>query len=380
MVKFLDIQRITESFLPEISRAIDRVVTSGWYLHGAENAAFEREFADYCCGADAGASCIGVANGLDALYLVLAAMRSLHPEWKDGDEVIVPAMTFVATAEAVVRAGLKPVLADVGADALLSPTAFEAAITEHTRAVIPVHLYGQTAAMDAIAAIAAQHGLFVLEDAAQAHGAEGVALYGDAAAFSFYPGKNLGALGDGGAVVTRDKALADRVRTLANYGAERKYYHEYQGCNSRLDEVQAAVLRVKLQRLDADNALRREVAKRYMDGISNPHVELLPTTPENSVWHVFPVFADDREALRKHLEQHGVQALVHYPLAIHEQPCMRGCCGEKCSIFPEAERIARHELSLPISPVMTDDEVQQVIAAVNLYSRPLTSHNFQNKV
>lgn len=369
MVKFLDIQRITASFQPALSAAVGRVVKSGWYLHGAETAAFEREFAAYCCGADSTAFCIGVANGLDALYLVLAAMRSQHPEWHDGDEVIVPAMTFVATAEAVVRAGLKPVLADVGRDALLSPAAFEAAITERTRAVIPVHLYGQTADMDKIAEIAKRHHVFVLEDAAQAHGAEKVALHGDAAAFSFYPGKNLGALGDGGAVVTRDKGLAERVRALANYGAERKYYHEYQGCNSRLDEVQAAVLRVKLQRLDADNERRRDVARRYQEGISNPNIELLPTACGDSVWHIFPVFSADREALCEHLEQHGVQALVHYPLAIYEQPCMQHVCGGACGEFPEAERIARCEVSLPISPVMTDDEVAQVIAAVNAFER-----------
>lgn len=368
MVKFLDIQRITASFQPELSDAVDRVVKSGWYLHGAETAAFEREFADYCCGAGTQAHCIGVANGLDALYLVLAAMRSLHPEWRDDDEVIVPAMTFVATAEAVVRAGLKPVLADVGPDALLSPAALEAAVTERTRAVIPVHLYGQTAAMDAIAAIAEKYRLFVLEDAAQAHGAERVALRGHAAAFSFYPGKNLGALGDGGAVVTHDQELAKRVRALANYGAERKYYHEYQGCNSRLDEVQAAVLRVKLQRLDSDNERRRYVARRYRECISNPCISILPTAVEDSVWHIFPVFTDCREALRHHLEQHDVQELVHYPLAIHEQPCMQSCCAASGNLA-EAERIARSELSLPISPVMTDEEVERVIAAVNSYKQ-----------
>lgn len=366
MVKFLDIQRITESFQPELSAAIDRVVTSGWYLHGSENAAFEREFSTFCCGEGSDAYCVGVANGLDALYLVLAAMRSLYPEWLDGDEVIVPAMTFVATAEAVVRAGLTPVLVDVDANALLSPTAFESAITERTRAVIPVHLYGQTAAMKAISDIAHRHNIFVLEDAAQAHGAKDVACYGDAAAFSFYPGKNLGALGDGGAVVTSQKQLADRVRALANYGAEQKYYHEYQGCNSRLDEVQAAVLRVKLKRLLADNERRRTIARSYMESICHPAVTTLAIDPAASVWHIFPIFADDREELQRHLDNCGIQALAHYPFAIHQQPCMQSCC-RCCGGLTMAEHKARHELSLPISPVMTDEEVQRVIDAVNSF-------------
>lgn len=366
MVKFLDIQRITASFQPEISEAISRVVEGGWYLHGAETQAFEREFAAFC----SSANCVGVANGFDALYLTLAAKRSLTPEWADGDEVIVPAMTFVATAEAVLRAGLKPVLVDVGQDALLDPSLLEAAITPRTRAVIPVHLYGQSADMQRIVPIAKKNGLFVLEDAAQAHGHPAVATQGDATAFSFYPGKNLGALGDGGAVVTDDDALAQQVRTLANYGATRKYLHQLHGCNSRLDELQAAVLRVKLRRLVADNRRRQLIAEVYKRGIRNEHTTLLPTGPYDSVWHVFPVFADDRDALSRHLLQHDVESLIHYPLAIHQQPAMQSICSNADKhCFPMAERVAATELSLPISPVMTDDQVETVIKAINGYRR-----------
>lgn len=364
MIKFLDIQRITESFQPELSNAAERVIASGWYLQGEETEAFEREFAAFCHAPH----CVGVANGLDALYLTLAAKRTMEPTWQDGDEVIVPAMTFVATAEAVLRAGLTPVLVDVDENALLdtSLARLEAAVTPRTRAVIPVLLYGQTVDMDCIMSFAEAHHLFVLEDACQAHGGHDIAAKAHASAFSFYPGKNLGALGDGGALVTHDEALAQRVRALANYGASRKYYHEYQGINSRLDEVQAAMLRVKLRRLHADNHSRQEVARAYYDGIRNPHVRLLQQHVEGSVWHIFPVFAADRDALQVHLASHGVQSLIHYPLALHQQT---GLVHSYHASGPltRAEDIASHELSIPISPVMTDDEIAQVIAAVNSY-------------
>lgn len=364
-IKFLDLQRITASFEPKLTTAVHKVLDSGWYLHGQETRLFEEEFAAFCHVSE----CIGVANGLDALYLTLQAKKDLC-SWNDGDEVIVPAMTFIATAQAVVRAGLTPIFVDVTENALLSPSLIESVITSRTRAIVPVHLYGQTCDMDAIMKVADKYGLFVLEDAAQAHGGrvEGhtqrVGSLGHAAAFSFYPGKNLGALGDGGAVVSHDKILAERVRSLANYGAKEKYNNEYAGCNSRLDEIQAAILRVKLFRLDADNDKRRQIADLYRKIITNPAVKCLQ---HDSVYHIFPVFTANREALHQHLTEHGIQTLVHYPLAIHEQPCMQDYVVPRTS-FPMAVKIARTELSLPISPVMTDDEVSAVINAVNSYT------------
>lgn len=362
MVKFLDIQRITDSFQPALDEAVGRAVHSGWYLHGAETAAFEREFANFCGVTE----CVGVANGLDALFLTLAAMRSIHPDWLDGDEVIIPAMTFVATAEAVLRAGLTPVLVDVTDNALIDTTLLHSALSERTRAIIPVHLYGQSADMESIMDFAHAHGLFVLEDAAQAHGGSNVAVQSNAAAFSFYPGKNLGALGDGGAVVTNDAVLAQRIRALANYGAQQKYYHEYQGCNSRLDEIQAAVLRVKLCRLAEDNERRRSIAEYYYENLSNKNVILLPQNTENSVWHVFPIFVEDREVFTNYLKNSGIQSIVHYPLAIHEQPCMVHHF-RSVGTLKKAEYVARHEISIPISPVMTNEEIVQIVSAINSY-------------
>lgn len=397
MQKFLDLQALSESFQPQLSQALLRVAESGWYLRGEETRRFEQEFAAYC-----GVShCVAVANGMDALFLALEAQKQLTNEgifgstrWNEGDEVIVPAMTFVATAQAVVRAGLKPVLVDVTHDALLDASLIEQAVTPRTRAIIPVHLYGQTAAMDAVMDVARRHGLFVLEDAAQAHGGRNVAQAGHAAAFSFYPGKNLGALGDGGAVVTDNEILASRIHAIANYGAEQKYHHVYKAaCNSRLDEIQAAVLRVKLPRLDADNKRRQEVAKRYYEGISNPLVKLLPKyykdgNPEpqsqvtscqlvpyatddftSSVWHIFPVFCSYRDALQEHLRSEGVESIIHYPKALDAQPSIFADneLPESPSRFPVASEIADTELSLPMSPLMSDNDVDKVIAAVNAF-------------
>lgn len=399
MQKFLDIQAITNSFEPELSAAIQRVVESGWFLHGKENQLFEAEFAQYLHQR----FCIGVANGLDALFLVLEAKKQLSREeksamcatehnccadknahdgtsampeavWEDGDEVIVPAMTFVATAQAVVRAGLRPVLVEVTENALLDVEKLEAALTSRTRAIVPVHLYGQTANVSAIKEFAERHKLFVLEDAAQAHGGQDVVCYGHAAAYSFYPGKNLGALGDGGAVVTNDAALAARVRAIANYGSEEKYNHVYRNaCNSRLAELQAAVLRVKLHRLTADNARRQAIARRYYSGINNPLVKLLPQhgagAVERSVWHIFPIFCENRASLQAHLREQGVETLIHYPRALDRQPTLDlNVQDTKPSAYPIATRIANTELSLPMSPLMTDAEVDAVIASVNNFT------------
>lgn len=369
MIRFLDLQKISASFQPELSAAISRVTDSGWYLQGTETKLFETEFAQFC----QARHCIGVANGLDALYLTLEAKKLLSRKnekksngvqaeaWQEGDEVLVPAMTFVATALAILRAGLRPVLVEVDENSLISVEHLERAITPRTRAIIPVHLYGQTANTKRIAAVAKRHNLFVLEDAAQAHGGNGVCCFGHAAAFSFYPGKNLGAQGDGGAVVTDDAELAQYVRTLANYGAAEKYHHTLAGINSRLDEIQAAVLRVKLRRLQEDNARRQAIADRYYSEIMSPQVRLMPK-PAQSVWHIFPIFCDERETLQEFLTEQGVQTLIHYPLAIHEQECIT-CEGS----YPTASCIARTELSLPISPVMTDAEVTAVIEAVNSF-------------
>lgn len=361
MIKFLDLQRLNASFQPELSDAIRRVVDAGWYLRGTETNHFEAEFAEFC----QQKYCIGVANGLDALTLVLQAKKTLAG-WEDDCEVIVPAMTFVATAQAVVRARLRPVFVDVDEHGLIDPTLLAEAMSPKTRAVIPVHLYGQLADMEAIWQFAEAHNLFVLEDAAQAHG---IARAGrsQAIAFSFYPGKNLGALGDGGAVVISDEELAEIVRTFANYGARRKYIHEYSGCNSRLDEVQAAILRVKLKRLIADNARRTEIAQYYEESISAMGCKnVIATLPHRaSVYHIFPILSPHREVLQQRLYKAGIETLIHYPLPLHYQPCLKAFNGGERR-FPMAEYIAEAELSLPMSPLLTDDEVKEVVQQIQL--------------
>lgn len=365
MIKFLDIQRITASFEPQLSAEVQRVVSSGWYLLGEEVAKFEQAFAEYCDSTH----CVGVANGLDALTLILMAWREMYG-WDEGDEVIVPANTYIASILSISRAGLTPVLCEPDEEnALMDATQFPRLMTLRTRAIMPVHLYGQVCDMDAIRTFARQHGLKVIEDCAQAHGAlhrgTRVGALGDAAAFSFYPGKNLGALGDGGAVVTSDRLLARIVRKLANYGSQEKYVHLSKGINSRLDEVQAAVLSVKLARLDADNDRRRQIARRYIRQMTNPLVR----TPHVSSWlghvfHLFTVRCERRDELQKHLAEKGVQTLIHYPIPPHKQEAYAEWSHLS---LPITERIHREVLSLPISPVMTNDEVQCVIDAVNSF-------------
>lgn len=365
MVKFLDIQRITESFEPQLSTEVQRVISSGWYLLGDEVEKFEKRFAEYCDSTH----CVGVANGLDALTLILMAWREMNG-WNQGDEVIVPANTYIASILSITRAGLTPVLCEPHEEnALIDASAMESLITNRTRAIMVVHLYGQVVDMDAIRQSARKYGLLVVEDCAQAHGAlyKGVRVgaLADAAAFSFYPGKNLGALGDGGAVVTADRHLARFVRTLANYGSREKYVHIFQGMNSRLDELQAAILSVKLRRLDADNDRRRQIARRYIKQMNNPLVH----TPQVRSWlghvfHVFTVRCEQRDELQKHLSAQGIQTLIHYPTPPHKQEAYREWNNLS---LPITERIHREVLSLPISPVMTDDEVQQVIDAVNSF-------------
>lgn len=366
MVKYLDLKRINDSFEPELSAAVERVVRSGWYLLGSEVRDFERRFAGYC-GVE---HCVGVGNGLDALTLILMSYVSMG-RMRSGDEVIVPANTYIASILAVLRAGLKPVFCEPEPDTCnICPEKIEELLTPRTRAVMVVHLYGRVCRMDEVNAVACRHGLLVVEDCAQAHGA----LYkgnvragalGHAAGFSFYPGKNLGALGDAGAVTTDDGELAGRIRALANYGSSAKYVHPYAGLNSRMDELQAAVLNVKLGRLDSCNELRRRVAERYMQGICHPEV-VLPRAAGRSehVYHVFTVFCARRDELQRHLAECGVQTLVHYPIPPHRQGALRDYASLS---LPVTERIHREELSLPMSPLLTDRETDEVIAAVNAF-------------
>ncbi len=368
-VPFLPLDLINESFEPKLSECINEVVKGGWYLNGNELNEFEYDFSDYV----GTKRCVGTGNGLDALTLSLMAMKR-QQGWTSEAEVIVPAMTFIATAEAVVRAGLTPVLADVDENALLTAQAAERVLTPRTRVLLPVHLYGQLAPMDELLDLARAHRLMVLEDAAQAHGAKRngrrAGSWGDMAAFSFYPGKNLGALGDAGAVTTDNEELAELVRTLANYGASRKYYHELLGINSRMDEVQAIVLDLKLFRLDEDNARRRHIAAIYRHCIQNEAVTLPPSSlGEDHVYHIFAVRCKQRDALQQHLQDNNVSTLSHYPFTLAEQPALAPWCVQHgADSFPQATAWAREELSLPIWPLMTDEEAHFVADAVNRFN------------
>lgn len=363
-IPYFNLKAVNASFEPELSAAINRVVDSGHYLHGEETARFEAEFAGYI----GTRHCVGVANGLDALTLILLSLKQLHG-WTEENEVIVPAMTFFATLAAVQRAGLRPVLCDVHPDGGMDAEAAEAVITANTRVLLPVHLYGRIADMYALNVLAKKHELFLVEDAAQAHGAhydgKHAGNFGTAAAFSFYPAKNLGALGDGGAVCTNHTELAERVRTLANYGAPQKYRHEYFGCNSRLDELQAAVLRVKLRRLDMDNARRCDIAA-MLDTAEAPLVTHPCAAQERkrNVYHIYPLLCERREGLAAHMRRQGVETLIHYPLPLHLQPAAAGLLTGD---FPVAERIAREEISLPMSPLLTQEEVVHIIESINSF-------------
>lgn len=366
-VKFLDLKRITASFEPMLTEEVVRVVRSGWYLQGECVRTFEEQWASYV----GARHCILCGNGLEALTLILRACKLLNL-WEDDSEVIVPANTFIATILAIKEAGLKPVLAEPSMrDYLLDVSQLESLRTERTVAVLPVHLYGRVCDMNSINAFASKHHLLVIEDAAQAHGA----MYGDrraghlghAAGFSFYPGKNLGALSDAGCVTTDDDTLAETIRKLANYGSARKYVHELAGMNSRSDEIQAAVLSVKLPRLDVDNERRRWIALRYLKQIDNPLV-VLPTQPNEErehVFYVFPVRCGYREQLQEWLRQRGIETIVHYPVPPHRQQALPELAGLK---LPVTEQIHREVLSLPISPLMTEQEVERVIKAVNLFN------------
>lgn len=364
-ISFLNLQLVNSRMHDEMLAAMDRVLQSGWYLNGRELANFERRFSEYV-GAE---YAVGVANGFDALTLILMAMKDMQ-QWEDGDEVIVPALTFIATAEAVSRAGLTPVFADVDDNFVMTAATAKQVVSARTKALMPVHLYGRMAPMGELTALARENGWKVVEDAAQAHGAtDGCHRAGstaDAAGFSFYPGKNLGALGNGGIVTTNSKDLALRVRTLANYGAPQKYHHEYLGLNSRLDELQSALLDIRLSHLEADNQRRREIAAMYSQGIKNALVEIpYGGDTSASVFHIYPLCTPHRDALACHMQHNGIETLVHYPLTIPQQKAYAAYRGQH---FPNAERAASCELSLPVSPVMTDDEVNVVIKTLNTFS------------
>lgn len=364
-IPFLDLKAINNQYRDELVTAATRVIDSGWYIAGSELKSFEESFAKYC----GTKHCIGVANGLDALTLTLKAWMILG-KLKEGDEVIVPANTYIASILAITANKLIPVLVEPDAVTCnISPELIRQTITEKTKAILPVHLYGQLADMGHIMAIAEQHNLLVLEDAAQAHGASmnGIKAgnLGDAAGFSFYPGKNLGALGDAGAVTTNDDELADTLRALRNYGSHEKYKNIFQGVNSRLDEIQAAMLSVKLGYLDTEIKHRRMVAKAYLDGINNPAITLPAHFGESHVWHVFVIRCESRDKLQQYLADNGVQTLIHYPVPPHKQAAYTEWNHLS---YPVSEAIHNQVLSLPISPVLSMDDVNKVIELCNSYT------------
>lgn len=360
MIPFLDLKASYTELKSEIDGAVVRVLDSGWYIGGVEVDGFESDYADYC----GAAHCVGVANGLDALYLALRAM-----EVGPGDEVIVPSNTYIATWLAVSHCGATPVPVEPdGRTCNIDPALIEAAITSRTKVILPVHLYGQPADMDPILALARKHGLLVLEDGAQAHGARykgrRLGAHGDAVAWSFYPGKNLGAMGDGGAVTTHDERIADRIRVLRNYGSRVKYVNEVQGYNSRLDPIQAAILRVKLAHLDDWNARRGAIARLYQDGLAATGLTL-PHVPEwaDPVWHLYVVRHRERDALQHLLTQAGVATMIHYPIPPHLQSAYASL-GFGRGSFPVSEALHDQVLSLPISPSQTAEATGIVIDAI----------------
>ena len=360
-IPFLDLKAPYQELKSELDAAYKRVMESGWYILGSEVEAFEREFAEYCNVKH----CVGLGNGLEALHLILLS----YGIGKD-DEVIVPANTYIATWLAITYSGAIPVPVEPDEKTYnLDPVRIEAAITGRTRAIMPVHLYGQPADMDPILNIAKQHGLKVIEDAAQAHGAlykgKHAGSLGDAAGFSFYPGKNLGALGDGGAITTNDAALADRVRTLRNYGSKKKYYNDFKGINSRLDELQAAFLRVKLKKLNEWNGRRRQVAAHYLKTLKSINSLTIPIVPSWSepVWHLFVVRHPCRDIFQKQLEEQQIGSLIHYPIPPHRSDAYADMRFSK-GAFPITEAISHTIISLPMGPHISCEQVQTVVDVV----------------
>lgn len=372
MIDFLDLKAVNAACRDELVQACTRVIDSGWYIGGSELSQFEKAFSSYC----GTKYCIGVANGLDALILTLRAWKVLG-RIKEGDEVIVPSNTYIASILAITENRLTPVLVEPGDNFFnLCPRNVEKAITSKTRVILPVHLYGQLANMAELTVLAKKHNLLILEDSAQSHGAsfEGrkAGAWGDASGFSFYPGKNLGALGDAGAITTNDSELAETLKALRNYGSHKKYENLYQGVNSRLDEIQAAILSVKLKYLDAQTAHRREVAELYLREIDNPHITL-PTIGgasalnyESHVWHLFVIQSEQREALKAHLAEQQVQTLIHYPIPPHHQSAYSEWATQS---YPVSERIHNQVISLPIGPTLDMADARRVVAACNSFAR-----------
>lgn len=401
MIKFLDIKAINDSFEPELSNAIMRVLDSGWYLMGNEVKAFEKEYGEYI----GTKHCIGVANGLDALRLIFKAYIEMEI-MEEGDEVIVPSNTYIASILAITDNRLKPVLVEPDINTYnIDPYRIEEKITKHTKGILIVHLYGQNAMHPEIQRLVEKYDLKLIEDNAQAAGAwypppkspEGGLLeihhhkrtgsLGNAAGHSFYPGKNLGCLGDGGAVTTNDDELASVIRPLANYGSNKKYINDYQGLNSRLDEIQAAVIRTKLSRLDKDNQRRHEIARYYLNNITNPEIILPSCNPETEtrnpqlgtrnsehatnipqlshVWHLFVIRTSKRDELQQYLTENGIQTLIHYPIPPHKQLAYKEW---NLLNYPITEQIHEEVLSLPLSPVMTDDERNLLIEIINKFN------------
>jgi dTDP-4-amino-4,6-dideoxygalactose transaminase len=369
MIKFLDLKKMNHVYASEIKEATNRVIDSGWYLKGKEVNAFETEFSNYI-GVD---HTVGVANGLDALRIILRAYIE-RGEMEEGDEIIVPANTYIASILAITDNNLKPVLVEPDIHTYnIDPGLIEKHLSEKTKGILIVHLYGQNAYTEKIGTLCEKYDLKLIEDAAQAHGAcyksQQVGSLGNAAGFSFYPGKNLGALGDAGAICTDNTELAEVCRALCNYGSQKKYFNKYQGYNSRMDEIHAAVLRVKLKGLDSDNQKRREIANYYLNHIKNPKV-ILPQcsdsllTSRDHVWHVFVVRVSDRKSFIKHLEKRNIGTLIHYPIPPNKQ---EGYAELHKYKLPIAEKIHNEVVSLPISPVMADEEVETVVKAVNSF-------------
>lgn len=361
MIKFLDLYKINQRFRMQFDEKLNEILSSGWYLQGKENEQFASDFASYC-----GVKySLGVANGLDSLNLIIKAYG-----FNSEDEIIVPANTFIATILAISQNGCKPIFVEPDITTYcINPDLIEEKISSKTKAIIVVHLYGQATPMEKIWYLAKKYNLKIIEDSAQAHGAIYKGMHtgglGDAAGFSFYPGKNLGALGDAGGVTTNDKNLFNKIKAIANYGSDYKYHHIYKGVNSRLDEIQAGILEIKLKYLDSDNARRREISKYYRENIKNPSIILPSTYDENShVWHLFVVRTNDRQKLQNYLLDKKIQTNIHYPIAPHNQEAYKEFSDLS---FPITEKIHREVLSLPISPVLTDSEVEYVVEMVNEY-------------
>ena len=369
MIEFLNLKAANREYRQELIEAATRVIDSGWYIQGTELKAFESEFAAYC----GTKHCIGVANGLDALILTLRAWKELG-KLKDGDEVIVPSNTYIASILAITANNLTPVLVEPNISTYnIDPIKIKEAITAKTKVILPVHLYGQLAEMPEIMQIAKQHNLLVLEDSAQSHGAQiqgkKAGNWGHASGFSFYPGKNLGALGDAGAVTTNDAELATMLKALRNYGSHEKYKNLVPGVNSRLDEIQAAMLDIKLKYLDQETQHRRHIASLYLNGIKNPLIQLPlnginAESYEQHVWHLFVIRTDQRNALQKYLLDHGVQTLIHYPIPAHKQQAYKEWNNLS---YPISEQIHDEVLSLPMGPSLSAVDAERIIALCNQF-------------